>query len=249
MKEEYNIGSVEKALRILRSFTRERPEMSITEISREVGLTYSTTFRLIFTLEANSFLYKNPRNQKYSLGPAIRILNSNYIEHFAFKEVAMPYLQQIMERTGETAVLYAIKSVKNNLRICIARVESSHILRSTTKVNDELTLTRGSSGQVLVAHLPQKEQEYLVGLDPNLTLKRLQRIKEDGYVFNDGGRIEGTAGISVPVFDPDGGLLGAIGIAGASYRFDKKRLPEQVALLKECSKKITRDLTEGKKQE
>ena len=47
MKEEYTIGSVEKALRILRAFSKEKPEMSITEMSRELGLTYSTTFRLI----------------------------------------------------------------------------------------------------------------------------------------------------------------------------------------------------------
>ncbi|MGI6703718.1 MAG: IclR family transcriptional regulator [Clostridia bacterium] len=246
MKEEYTIGSVEKALRILRAFSKEKPEMSITEMSRELGLTYSTTFRLIATLEANSFLHKNPGNQKYSLGPAIRILNSNYVEHFAFKEIAIPYLHRIMEQIGETAVLYGIKNIKRNLRICIARVESSHVLRSSTKVNDELTLTRGSSGQILVANLPRRDQEYLGGLDPELNFEKLRKIKEDGYAFIDGGRIRGTAGVSVPVFDPDGGLLGAMGISGASYRFEEIDIAECVAFLKECSEKITRTLANKK---
>ncbi|MDD4708270.1 MAG: IclR family transcriptional regulator [Firmicutes bacterium] len=246
MKEEYNIGSVEKALRILRVFTRERPEMSITEISRELGLTYSTTFRLIATLEVNSFLYKNPGNQKYSLGPAIRILNSNYVEHFAFKEIAMCYLQSIVERLEETAVLYVIKSVKNNLRICIAREESSHTLRPSINVNDELALTRGSSGQVLVANLPQKDQKYLIELETSLSLEKLQKIKKNGYAFNDGGRIEGTAGVAVPVFDHEGKLLAAIGITGASYRFEGKSIIECATFLKECSKNITKTLANEK---
>lgn len=243
MKEKYNIGSVERALNILRAFTKEIPEMSITEISRTLGYTYSTTFRLVATLKSNNFLYKNPSNQKYSLGHAIRILNANYIEHFAFKKIADPYLFKIMEEVSETAVLYGIKSIKNNLRICIARVESNHVLRSTTNVHDELVLTRGSSGWVLVAHLPRKDQEYLIGLDPDLTFEKLEKVKNDGYIFNDGGRIEGTAGVAVPVFDIEGELLGSIGISGASYRFDKKLLPGWVKLLKDYSRRITEDLT------
>lgn len=243
MKDEYNIESVRKALSILRIFTTEKFEMSVSDISKELGLSYSTTFRLLATLEANSFLYKNPKNLKYSLGPAIPALNENYVEHFAFKEVAMPYLDLIVKTLGETSILFVIKSIKNNSRICIARVESNHTLRSTTKVYDELTLTRGSSGQILVAYLPLKDQEYLVERDKALTLKKLKKIREDGYVFEDSGRVEGTAGIAVPVFDGEGKLLAAIGISGASFRFDKKDLPKRVAFLKECSEKITKELT------
>ena len=246
MKDEYNIESVGKALSILRAFTCERSEMSISDISKELNLTYSTAFRLVATLEANSFLYKNLKNLKYSLGPAIPILNSNYVEHFAFKEIAMPFLDLIMKNLGETAILFAVKSVINNSRICIARVESSHTLRSTTKVFDELTLTRGSSGHVLVANLPLKDQEYLVKLDPALTLEMLKKIKDDGYVFNDSGRVEGTAGIAVPIFDGDGKLLASIGISGASYRFNKKDLLPRVAFLKKCSAEITKALSNDK---
>jgi IclR family KDG regulon transcriptional repressor len=246
LKEEYTIGSVEKALRILRVFTRERPEMSITEISRELGLTYSTAFRLIATLEANSFLYKNPGSQKYSLGPAIRILNSNYVELFAFKEIAVSYLKSIVERLNETAVIYVIKSVRNNLRICIAREESKHTLRPSINVNDELKLTSGGCGQVLIANLPQKDQEYLIELEPSLSLEKLRKIKKDGYCFNDGGRIEGTAGVAVPVFDQEGKLLAALGITGASYRFEEIHIAECVAFLKECSEEITKTLANKK---
>lgn len=246
MKEEYNIESVRKALSILRIFTSEKFEMSISDISRELGMSYSTTFRLLATLEANSFLYKNPKSLKYSLGPAIPALNANYVEHFAFKEIAMPYLELVMKNLGETAILFAIKSIKNNSRVCIARVESNHTLRSTTKVYDELTLTRGSSGQILVAYLPLKDQEYLVEMDKALTLKRLKKIKEDGYAFDDSGRVEGTAGIAVPVFDSEGRILASIGISGASYRFDKKDLPTRVSFLKECSEKITKELSNDK---
>lgn len=248
MKDEYNIESVVKALSILRAFTDERIEMSISDISRELGLTYSTAFRLVATLEDNGFLYKTPKNLKYSLGQAIPVLYSNYVENYPFKEIAMPYLDLIMKNLGETAILYAVKSVKNNTRICLARVESRHTLRSTTKVNDVLPLTRGSSGPILVANLPQKDQEYLVNLDKVLTLKRLNKIYEDGYIFNDSGRVEGTAGIAVPIFDCGGKLLGSIGITGANYRFDKKDLLPRVAFLKECSAKITEELAKGNQE-
>jgi DNA-binding IclR family transcriptional regulator len=242
LKDEYNIESVGKALSILRAFTSERSEMSISDISRELNLTYSTAFRLVATLEDNSFLYKNPKTLKYSLGQAIPVLNSNYVENYAFKEIAMPFLDSIMKKLGETAILYAVKSVKNNTRICLARVESSHTLRSTTKVNDVLPLTRGSSGPILVANLPLKDQEYLVKLDKVLTLRKLKKIKEDGYIYNDSGRVEGTAGIAVPVFDCDGKLLASMGVTGASYRFDKKDLVTRVTFLKECSAEITKEL-------
>lgn len=245
MKDDYNIESVRKALNILQIFSSERPDMSISDISRELKMTYSTVYRLLATLEDSNFLYRNPRNSKYSLGPVIPVLNSNYVEHFAIKEIAMPYLELIMKNLGETAIIFVVKSVKNNSRICIARVESNHTLRSTTKVNDVLMLTRGSSGLVLVANLPIKDQEYLVKLDPTLTLDMLKKIREDGYVFNDSGRVEGTAGIAVPVFDGDGKLLASIGISGASYRFNKKDIQPRAEFLKKCSAEITRELTKS----
>ena len=242
MKNDYSVGSLEKALNILRIFDKDKPELSITEISTLTKLNYTTAFRMVATLEANNFLHRNPVNQLFSLGPAIPQLYDNYVENYTYKEYAYPYLQRIMETLGETATLYTIKSIKNNTRICVARVESSHRLRSMTKVNELLPLTRGSAGKALSAMLPKADQDYLLSLDYRITREELDKIKEQGYAINNGTREEGIYGIAVPLILPKSNGLAAIGISGASYRFIEEDVPKHVEFLKHCARELTNEL-------
>ena len=234
MNKEHSIGSVEKALAILRIFTRNNPEWNVAEISRFTGYSYPTAFRLLVTLESAGFLHRNPINQKYSLGVAIPELY--------YKTVALPYMNQIVKSFNETATLYALKNVRLNQRVCVARVESTQHIRSATKTNDILPLTAGCGGYAIMAYLPKEDQEYLKTLDSSVSLERLSLVRKNGYISNDGGRVEGEAGLAVPLFDSNGKFLASLGISSASYRFRSIDIPSAIAMLKEISANISRDL-------
>ena len=62
------IGSVQRAINILNIYDNQKPELGTTEIAKALNLPKSTVAGLIYTLEINGYLDRNPKNRKYRLG-------------------------------------------------------------------------------------------------------------------------------------------------------------------------------------
>jgi len=54
---------------VLESFDSPEEELSIMEVARRVGMTYSSTFRLLYTLEKRGYVMRRPGSRKYSRTP------------------------------------------------------------------------------------------------------------------------------------------------------------------------------------
>ena len=53
---------------MLRAFTHQRPELSLTDIAAVTGLHKATAFRLLATLSRRGMTFKDPRTGVYRLG-------------------------------------------------------------------------------------------------------------------------------------------------------------------------------------
>ena len=59
------LRSVNNALAVLESFSAERPEIGVTELSQALGLGKSTVHRLLTSLAARGYVRKNPDTDRY----------------------------------------------------------------------------------------------------------------------------------------------------------------------------------------
>ena len=62
------LRSVNNALAVLESFSVERPEIGVTELSQALGLGKSTVHRLLTSLASRGYVRKNPDTERYCLG-------------------------------------------------------------------------------------------------------------------------------------------------------------------------------------
>lgn len=62
------LRSVSHALAVLEAFSLERPELGVTELSHDPGLSKSTVHRLLTALGARGYVRKSARTGRYSLG-------------------------------------------------------------------------------------------------------------------------------------------------------------------------------------
>ena len=62
------LSCVGAALRLLKAFSAEDPELGITELAKRLGLAKSTVHRLTSTLVVGGFLERNLPNDRYRLG-------------------------------------------------------------------------------------------------------------------------------------------------------------------------------------
>src|SRR5438045_7389204 len=94
--------SLERGLAVLSAFRSGRPQLGVSELGRELGLSRSTTHRYVATLAALGYLQQDPDSKRYRLGPRVLDLGFSAINSMELREISVPHLQQLSDETGYT---------------------------------------------------------------------------------------------------------------------------------------------------
>jgi DNA-binding IclR family transcriptional regulator len=128
------------------------------------------------------------------------------------RRIARPILESTAATIDETVIL-ALYSRKRGQFWAVDAAESSHTIRyiweSLRSWND---VRVGASGKGILAFLPIDEREELIApLDPaGRTALRaaLAKARRSGYVVSHGERFPGAVGVSAPIRDATGRVIG-----------------------------------------
>jgi ribose transport system substrate-binding protein len=74
----YFVEAAAKVLEVLESFDSPEEELAASEIARRVGISYSSAFRLLYTLEKRGYVMRRPGSRKYRYTPANRRFRIGY---------------------------------------------------------------------------------------------------------------------------------------------------------------------------
>ena len=96
------LRSVNNALAVLESFSVERPEMGVTELSHTLGIGKSTVHRLLTSLASRGYVRKNPDTERYCLGFKAFEVGSLVAGRGTIREITAPFLRTLMLATKET---------------------------------------------------------------------------------------------------------------------------------------------------
>ena len=89
--------AVGRAIRLLKSFSRRQPEMSLADLCDIGGLTKTTTHRLLMALESEALVARNPATHLYRLGPALIVLGTRARFGNDLRTVVEPELETLAE--------------------------------------------------------------------------------------------------------------------------------------------------------
>ncbi len=96
-------SSLSNALRILKSFSVDQPELTLSEVAELVDISKSTACRLIQTLESEGFMHQNIHFNTYSLGASVLALSNTAIDQLAILKGTTYFLKQLTIQTGESS--------------------------------------------------------------------------------------------------------------------------------------------------
>jgi len=224
------VRSVERALRIMLAFSPEEPELSLSEVSRRLKLSVSTTHRLLRTLQAYGFVGHQEDRSEYRLGLTLFKLGSIVQHSMTLHRQADSALRRLSRRTQETAYLC---NVDNDQALCLDRVDGEHQVRVLAlDVGGRLPLNCGGAPRALLASLSDEEihrlirQNRFVRLRPKSLVRPaeiwedVKRTRKQGYVFCAEDVIESVGAIGAPIRDHSGQVVGALSIAGILPHFE-----------------------------
>jgi len=231
------VQSVARCLRVLKSFTPERPEFGVSELARLHGVHVSSMSRLLATMAAQGFLRPGLAEGSYRLGLAVIELGTFARVTLDVRAVAAPTLWELASRTGETVSL-AIRS--GSEAVVIERAPgSTDAFGYTIWVGRRLPLHASGHGKALIAFLAPEEQEaQLATMGKRGTLEKytprtistVAELKKDleearmrGYVVSRAELDRYGGGVAAPVFDHEGMLRASIAIPEFDHLLDARR--------------------------
>lgn len=225
----YSIRAVERSLRLL-SLLSDGKRRTLTELSEAIGLSSSTTFRILATLESNRYVERDGQSGHYRLGLACLELAQAYQMGSDIRQAALPELEKLRDETKETVHLAILDDmevvyIEKLSGLCAVQVMSS-------RVGGRLPAYCTGLGKVLLAytdpHLVRAHFER-TGLFPYTSatirhvddlMAHLEEVRRQGYALDRGEHEAEVRCIAAPVFDEMGKVVAAISIAGPAGRME-----------------------------
>src|SRR5699024_6443846 len=229
---------------ILRLFTMERSNLSISEIEKELEYPKSTIFRILNSLIKENFIVQHPDTQRYSIGVEFFRLGSIFQSNLDIRGTSLPIMEELAESSLETVELNIIDGIE---RLCIEKIDSPQPVRNFVRIGDRHPLHLGASGKCLLAFTDTKNQEELLSeirqeykVDVPKIRSELKLIQQNGYSLTKGERVPGSFAVSAPLYGESGRLVGSITLAGPVQRFSKESEEDLVRMVTESATNISK---------
>jgi DNA-binding IclR family transcriptional regulator len=251
MLKTSSVAAVDRLVRILDSFSVDQPAWSLAELSVHVRLPKSTLHRFLTSLETHDILRRNPDDRLWR--PGYRLLGWGELveKTLGLNHLARPLMNEIAASTGEMVVLTVYSEQES---VCIEKVDARHSVRLALEVGTRRPVHAGASSKILTAYLPDAEVQEAIqvrGLprlctntitDAEELLAELASIRKLGYAQSIEETDPGAWGIATPIFDREGVMVGAIGIAGPIQRYSEELARDYVTLCRAACQKLSEQI-------
>ncbi|TNE38775.1 MAG: IclR family transcriptional regulator [Sphingomonadales bacterium] len=200
MNSKAGVAAVDRAFEILHAFRRDKPVLTLAEISRITGLYKSTILRLMGSLEKYGFVWQRA-DGSYQLGSGLLGLSAVFQDAFDLREFVEPILKELVSQTNEGASFFIRE---DGYQICLFRIDGRHTVRDySIRLGDRRPLNNGAASTVL-----RDFEDNSILLTPDtITITSIGRVDPE------------MAAIGTPVYGSGHRLMGALTLSGPSTRF------------------------------
>ncbi|MDF0596609.1 IclR family transcriptional regulator [Psychromarinibacter halotolerans] len=226
--QRYIVPGLERGLHILQLFNATGESMTLAELAEGIGLSRSSAYRLVYTLEKSGFLSRDAQSKRYALTSRVMTLGYAFLAARPLVETVQPFLQRISQRTRLAAHLVELDGTET---VYLARVAPSARVISNLQVGMRLPAHRTVSGRVLLSGLtadglaalyPRMVSDHPDYPPPELQdlVARANADRERGFVMGESAFDPGIESYATPVKTGAGQITAALNVIGPKKVLD-----------------------------
>jgi len=220
--------SVDRIFTILDHLAVQRAGDTLSALARKADAPKSSVISLLAGMIHCGYLERDGKG-RYQLAPRMLSLAMRVMAGRELPELARPLLVQLVEQTGETALVGTLAS-DADVATYIDKVESLNPVRYTVSLGERRELYSSAIGKLLLTHMPPERRDKYLRSQPlraftpaTITSARklrveLEAIRESGVSQTHGERVVGASAMAAPVFGARGEFVAGIVLAGPSER-------------------------------
>lgn len=248
-----SVQSVERTLDLFELLVNADGDLGMRELSEQSRFPVATVHRLLRVLVRRGYA-RQAGNRRYGLGPTALELVSRIRTQGGLRQLAQPYLRELVRLTNESANLGVLDGSQ---AIYLAQVEAPRMMRLFTEPGNRVPFHACAIGKALVAWLPDNQREAtfaqakLTRHTPATITEReqlrleLAKVRAQGYALDEGEYEEGVRCVSVPVFDARGYASAALSVSGPTGRVTREHLDVWIPRMKAMATDLSRAMASG----
>lgn len=213
-KAAYATPALEKGLDILELLARERHGLTKSEIARALRRTVSEIFRMLICLRDRGYIVEAERDS-YVLSLRLFQLAQEHPPTERLLAEALPRMTLLAEALHQSCHLGVLEGGRV---VILVQANAPVPVGLYVKAGTAVDLMEASTGRVILAHLPEEQQQTVLaewrretgrGLPGGLAAQ-LEGIRRRGYEKHASYQVKGVTNLSVPILGENGRAVAAL---------------------------------------
>jgi DNA-binding IclR family transcriptional regulator len=240
--------TVEKCFDLLECLAARDGGMGTRELARSLGVNVTTVHNIATTLVSKGYLEQDERTRRFRIGTRFLLMGQHARLHESLMRTAHPLVVNLAAKLNESVMLAMLE---HGRAVNIDYVPSSQALRvHEPEVLGSLAYCT-AVGKIMLASMTQAELEAYVQENPpqrhtaaTLTqraaiLAAIAEVRNAGYAETRDELVEGGSALAVPVLDPNGRTVAALGASAPTIRLEGAERKRTLDALRVSARKIT----------
>jgi DNA-binding IclR family transcriptional regulator len=243
------VNAVERAFNILELLVEKSRKLTISEISRRLNIPKSSTYLIVRTLERRGYVQ---RDEEGRYGLSFRLLKFSHavLQNLEVRQLAVPFLKQLVHMTGCSVRLGCLEQGEV---VIVEKEDTPGLIRINSWIGRRMEAYCTALGKALLAFSPEEQLEGVIARGLRKHTKRtiteaeklkleLERVRRLGYALNDEENAPEVRAIAAPIFDHQGKVVAALGIAGTARQIPTEAISKLAGIVKEKAKQLSKEL-------
>lgn len=244
----YHVPNLERALKIF-EFLADTPEgATLTDIARQLEFPKNSAFRILSTLNAHNYVFRDERQQHFRLSGKLLGLAYRGTGNDQLLEISVDILRALRDDSKETAFIGCLIDYAG---VVLTHALSHQPVKVAVDPGTRFALHVAAPAKAIIAFLPENERNTVLKTIkfkrmtertiPNLTAfrKELERVHTCGYSTDWGEELNGINCVAAPIFDHTGYPIASIWISGPDVRLDHEHFEKFGKMVSKSAKDIS----------
>ena len=242
------VRSFARGLEVIKSFSSEHPEQTLTEVAANSGLTRAGARRILLTLV--NLGYVENEGRLFRLTPKILDLGFAYLSSMPFWDVAEPIVETLVQEVKEGS---SISTLDGTDVVYVLRVPTRKIMTVNISIGSRLPAALTSMGRVLLSGLDDQSldthlQAFLAKQDSGratpASFQELRNailtVRKQGWALVNQELEAGLISIAAPIYGRNNRIIAAINVFSISdYNNSEDRMKAMLPSLLKAAERIT----------
>jgi IclR family pca regulon transcriptional regulator len=219
------VSSLARGLEVIRSFSRSRPSMTLSEVADRTDMHRAAARRFLLTLVREGYVETDGKH--FRLRPKILELGFSALASMDIWDIAQPVLNELSEKLGESCFAAVLDG---DSAVYVARAASRRVMNVGISVGNRAPAHAVSTGRVLLSGLSEAELDAwlanvkLQKFTPNTVMSKvklrdiIEETRRQGWSIVDQELEVGLRSVSVPIRDRAGTITAALNVCCPSAR-------------------------------